>query len=119
MHGDCDGLTPSVRVTEALQNGELESLERGPQSSNDAGGRRISELRRTQMPMSMQTPIRISTGGRLRGRLIGDPGYLTGFGGSMNPPRAAMSLSPIEMTTLLKKYLAEIADDHDYFVTVC
>ena len=131
MQGDRDGLSPAIKMTQSLQNGELESSERGPQPPNDANARRISELQSTlalprrqgsptPMRLSMQTPMRISTGSRLRGRPIGDPSYLAGFGGSMDPPRAAIkSLSPVEMTTLLKKYLAEIADDHDYFVTVC
>jgi hypothetical protein len=133
IHGDWDGLGPTLRMAQGLQNGDLEILERDPQSSNDIGVRpagasglqsALVPARRqrspTPMRLSMQTPMRISTGGRFRNSLIGDSGYLTGFGGSVDPPRTATkSLSPIEMTNLLKKYLAEISDDHDYFVTVC
>ncbi|KAH0560042.1 hypothetical protein GP486_003436 [Trichoglossum hirsutum] len=131
MHGDWEGLSPTLRMVQGIQKDDLEIIERSPQPSNDVNVRRTgaSELhsalvstRRqrspTPMRLNMQTPMRISTGGRFRNSLIGDSGYLTGFGGSVDPPRTTTrSLSPVEMTSLLKKYLAEIADDHDYFVT--
>ncbi|KAH0537931.1 hypothetical protein FGG08_005413 [Glutinoglossum americanum] len=128
-NGDWDGLSPAIKVTPGFQNGDTAGLERGPQSSNEISAKRAPGLQSAQvlaqrqgsptpMRLSMQTPMRISTGGRLKSRPTGEPGYLTGFGSSLDTPRTATKLlSPIEMTTLLRKYLAEIAEDHDYFVT--
>jgi hypothetical protein len=126
-----NGLSPTPKMPSGPPNGASEAPERFNQSSNDSNTRRISELqgkvnpaRRQGSPTamrlsSMQTPMRLSTGGRLKRGLTGDPGYLSGLRGQRDLPRPARRiLSPTEMTALLKKYMAEIAEDHDYFVTV-
>ncbi|KAI9767146.1 MAG: hypothetical protein M1840_005935 [Geoglossum simile] len=122
-----NGLSPTPKMPSGLPNG---ALERFNQSSNDSSARRLSELqgkinsaRRQGSPAavrlsSLQTPMRLSTGGRLKRGLTGDPGYLSGLRGQTEPPRPAKRiLSPTEMIALLRNYMLEIAEDHNYFVT--
>ncbi|KAI9773030.1 MAG: hypothetical protein M1839_002231 [Geoglossum umbratile] len=125
-----NGLSPASRALPGLPNGASEVLERANQSSNDSNARRISEIhsrilsaRRQGSPTPMRsgpprTPMRLSNGGRLKRGLTAEPGCLSGLRGQVDLHRPTKRvLSPTEMTALLEKYLAEIAEGNTYFVT--
>jgi hypothetical protein len=99
--------------------------EEGLRKASVLSGKAIVQDRRQLSPTPMrpstshQTPIRFSTGGRLKSRPTGEPGILPRFENAANTPSTSSKrLSMSEMIALIKDYLAEVGAEHDYFTKV-